>query len=244
MLERHLPAKYKDNAPKLIAARRRRRRLDLQRRRAAERRPQRRRRSPAGGVRPRRRRRSRRCAPAASTVDERVRDMDANGVLGSLNFPSMPGFAGRLCAKLDDKDVALALLQAYNDWHIDEWCGSHPGRFIPLAMPAMWDPEVCGRGDAPGRREGMPGGHLLGEPGAAGLPKPAQRPLGPVLAGVQRRGHRRVHAHRLVVAGGDDRRRRTDQRDDHPAADEHRAGGGGPDVEPGAAEVPRPHASP
>jgi Amidohydrolase len=74
---------------------------------------------------------------------ERVRDMDANGVLGSLNFPSMTGFAGQLWAKHDDKAVSLALLQAYNDWHIDEWCGSHPGRFIPLALPALWDAEVC-----------------------------------------------------------------------------------------------------
>jgi predicted TIM-barrel fold metal-dependent hydrolase len=34
------------------------------------------------------------------------------------------------------------MVQAYNDWHIDEWCGSHPGRFIPCALPAIWDPEV------------------------------------------------------------------------------------------------------
>jgi hypothetical protein len=76
--------------------------------------------------------------------NERDRDMDAKGVLGSLNFPSMSGFAGQLWAKHEDKDVSRALLQAYNDWHIDEWCGSHPGRFIPLALPALWDPTVCG----------------------------------------------------------------------------------------------------
>ena len=75
-------------------------------------------------------------------VDERVRDMNANGVLGSLNFPSLPGFAGRLFAGLEDKVAARAFVEAYNDWHIDEWCGSHPGRFIPLAIPAIWDPEV------------------------------------------------------------------------------------------------------
>ena len=26
------------------------------------------------------------------------------------------------------------MLRAYNDWHIDEWCGAYPGRFIPLAL--------------------------------------------------------------------------------------------------------------
>jgi predicted TIM-barrel fold metal-dependent hydrolase len=75
-------------------------------------------------------------------IEKRILDMNANGVLGSLNFPSLPGFAGRLFAALDDKDAALALAQAYNDWHIDEWCGTFPGRFIPLAVPTIWDPET------------------------------------------------------------------------------------------------------
>jgi len=79
--------------------------------------------------------------PGCLDVHARVRDMDANGVLGSLCFPSMPGFCGQLWAKHPDKDVARALLQAYNDWHIDEWCGSYPGRFIPCALPALWDPD-------------------------------------------------------------------------------------------------------
>ena len=73
---------------------------------------------------------------------ERVKDMSANGVLGSLCFPSFPQFCGQLFARTQDKDVALAMVQAYNDWHIDEWCGSNPGRFIPCALPAIWDPEV------------------------------------------------------------------------------------------------------
>ena len=34
------------------------------------------------------------------------------------------------------------MTQAYNDWHIDEWAASHPGRFIPLAIPPVWDPEA------------------------------------------------------------------------------------------------------
>jgi predicted TIM-barrel fold metal-dependent hydrolase len=75
-------------------------------------------------------------------IDERVKDMDANGVLGSLCFPSFPQFCGQLFARTKDKDVALAMVQAYNDWHIDEWCGTHPGRFIPCPLPAIWDPEV------------------------------------------------------------------------------------------------------
>jgi predicted TIM-barrel fold metal-dependent hydrolase len=73
-------------------------------------------------------------------VEKRVMDMNANGLLGSLNFPSLPGFAGRLFGALDDKDSAVVLTEAYNDWHIDDWCGYAPERFIPLAVPMIWDP--------------------------------------------------------------------------------------------------------
>ena len=81
--------------------------------------------------------------PGCWDVDERVKDMDAGGVLGSMCFPSFPGFSGRLFAAAEDKDLALAVLRAYNDWHVDAWCGSHPGRFIPMGLPVLWDPVLA-----------------------------------------------------------------------------------------------------
>jgi predicted TIM-barrel fold metal-dependent hydrolase len=78
--------------------------------------------------------------PGCYDVKERVKDMDAGGVLGSMCFPSFPGFSGRLFAATPDKELALAVLQAYNDWHVDVWCGSQPGRFIPMGLPILWDP--------------------------------------------------------------------------------------------------------
>src|SRR3546814_16134315 len=65
--------------------------------------------------------------------------MNANGILASLNFPSVVKFDGELFHQFENKQNALTLLQAYNDWHIDEWCGSHPGRNIPLALIPYWD---------------------------------------------------------------------------------------------------------
>jgi predicted TIM-barrel fold metal-dependent hydrolase len=44
---------------------------------------------------------------------------------------------------MKDPDLGLALLQSYNDWHIEDWCGAYPGRFIPLALPVLWDPELA-----------------------------------------------------------------------------------------------------
>ncbi len=81
--------------------------------------------------------------PGCYDVHERIKDMNAGGVLASMCFPSFPGFSGRLFAACEDKDLALAVLRAYNDWHIDEWCGAYPGRFIPMTLPVLWDPQLA-----------------------------------------------------------------------------------------------------
>ena len=70
--------------------------------------------------------------------------MNAGGILGSICFPSFPGFAGRLFVT-EDPEFSLALLQAYNDWHVEEWCAHYPARFIPMCLPVIWDAEACGR---------------------------------------------------------------------------------------------------
>jgi predicted TIM-barrel fold metal-dependent hydrolase len=81
--------------------------------------------------------------PGCYNVDERIKDMDANGVAASLCFPSWPGFCGQRLAGGKDKDLVLAMVRAYNDWHIDAWCGAYPDRLIPLAILPLWDPELC-----------------------------------------------------------------------------------------------------
>jgi len=83
--------------------------------------------------------------PGCYDVDQRVRDMDANGTLASMCFPSFAGMAGTFFAGCSDRELAFGCLQAYNDWHIDEWCASHPGRFIPLPLSAIWDPQLAAR---------------------------------------------------------------------------------------------------
>jgi predicted TIM-barrel fold metal-dependent hydrolase len=107
--------------------------------------------------------------PGCYDVHERVKDLSAGGVLASMNFPSFPGFAARLFAT-DDEEFSVALVRAYNDWHIDEWAGSYPGRFIPMALPMIWDAERCA---AEVRRVAAKGCHSLSfteNPAALGYP--------------------------------------------------------------------------
>jgi predicted TIM-barrel fold metal-dependent hydrolase len=81
--------------------------------------------------------------PGCYDIHERIKDMSAGGVLASMCFPSFPAFSGRLFAAAEDKGLALATVQAYNDWHVDTWCAAYPGRFIPMALPVLWDAELA-----------------------------------------------------------------------------------------------------
>jgi len=83
--------------------------------------------------------------PGCYDIHERIKDMNADGILGSMCFPSFPGFSGRLFAACEDKDLALAVTQAYNDWHVEDWAGAYPGRFIPMMLPVLWDAELCAK---------------------------------------------------------------------------------------------------
>lgn len=73
----------------------------------------------------------------------RIDDMNVNGIVGSLNFPTFPHFAGRVFILTKDREMALAGLRAYNDWHVYDWCGAAPGRLIPLILLPVWDPQEC-----------------------------------------------------------------------------------------------------
>jgi predicted TIM-barrel fold metal-dependent hydrolase len=103
-------------------------------------------------------------------IHERVKDMSAGGVLAAMCFPSFPSFSGRLFLTTEDKDLAAAVVRAYNDWHIDEWCGTYPERHIPMAIPMLWDPEATAQEI---RRVAAKGCHSLTfteNPATLGLP--------------------------------------------------------------------------
>ena len=78
----------------------------------------------------------------AYNVHKRIEDMNVNGLLASLNFGTFVGFDGAFFQGSSDKKLAHAMVQAYNDWHIDEWCGAYPGRFIPMAILPVWDVDL------------------------------------------------------------------------------------------------------
>ena len=80
--------------------------------------------------------------PGCYNVHERARDLSAAGVLGAINFPNFPQFCGQRFFRTRDKDLGRAVLRAYNDWHLHEWVGAYPDRFIPIGIVPLWDPHL------------------------------------------------------------------------------------------------------
>ena len=75
-------------------------------------------------------------------VHARIDDMDVNGIAASMCFGNSIGFDGQTFHKAPDKKLALRHMQAYNDWHYDEWCMAYPGRFIPIGILPTWDQQA------------------------------------------------------------------------------------------------------
>jgi predicted TIM-barrel fold metal-dependent hydrolase len=77
--------------------------------------------------------------PGCWNPEDRISDMDINGVQAQLCFPNYPRFCGQQFLWGKDRDLALLCVQAYNDWMVEEWCGQRGGRLIPLCLIPLWD---------------------------------------------------------------------------------------------------------
>lgn len=78
--------------------------------------------------------------PMIFSAPQRLKAMDSDGVDCSVLYPSVGGLAGEIFGKLDDSDLELACVQAYNDWLIDEWASVSP-RFVPQCIVPIWPME-------------------------------------------------------------------------------------------------------
>ncbi len=163
--------------------------------------------------------------PGCFDVHERVRDMNANGVLASMNFPTMAGFNARTFHEAGDKEVALDLAAGLQRLGHRRVGGQLPGPVHPPRPRPDVGRRPRRRGGPPHRQEGLPVDQLPRDPARPGLPELPVRPLGPDDAGPVRREHGPVAAHR--------RRLRRDQ----PAR-------GGPDRPPHGAGLPDQRRSP
>jgi predicted TIM-barrel fold metal-dependent hydrolase len=71
---------------------------------------------------------------------QRVKDMDLDGVQGAMCYPTLPGFGGSTFFRGEDKTLSNLCVEAWNDFHLDEWRAGAHDRFIPLSIVPFWDP--------------------------------------------------------------------------------------------------------
>src|SRR5438477_4019403 len=81
--------------------------------------------------------------PGCYEPKARIEDMEMNWVDASLCFPTFPRFCGQTFSEVDDKQLGLACIEAYNDWMVEEWCGDSGGRLIPLIIVPLWDASLA-----------------------------------------------------------------------------------------------------
>jgi predicted TIM-barrel fold metal-dependent hydrolase len=79
--------------------------------------------------------------PAAHLPAERLKTMDDAGVDYSVLYPTVAGLAGEAFGRLDDTELELACVQAYNDWLIEHWAAASD-RFIPQCIVPIWPVEA------------------------------------------------------------------------------------------------------
>jgi len=80
--------------------------------------------------------------PPAFTPAERLKAMDSAGVDYSVLYPTVAGLAGETFGRLNDSDLEIACVRAYNDWLIDEWSRASD-RFIPQCLVPIWPVEAA-----------------------------------------------------------------------------------------------------
>jgi len=68
--------------------------------------------------------------------------MDAGGIDVSVLYPTVAGRGGEALARVEDAELELDCVRAYNDWLIDEWATASP-RFVPQCVVPLGPAEAA-----------------------------------------------------------------------------------------------------
>jgi uncharacterized protein len=68
---------------------------------------------------------------------ERLKVMDGAGIDYAVLYPTVAGSAGQNFGRIQDPELELACVQAYNDWLLEEWA-SVSDRFIPQCITPLF----------------------------------------------------------------------------------------------------------
>jgi uncharacterized protein len=75
---------------------------------------------------------------ATRDVGARLAWMDEHGIEAQVLYPNVQGFGTGQFLAMNDPDLMLACVQAYNDY-LTDYSNDAPGRFIPIMALPFWD---------------------------------------------------------------------------------------------------------
>lgn len=117
----------------------------------------------------------------------RVQRMDELGIHAQVLYPNVAGFGGGNFTDVDEPELMLACVQAYNDF-LSEYCQTAPGRFIPVAALPFWDVELSIKELHRALDQGHRGVIFSGVPDAWGQPDLTDRYWDRLWAAIQEAG--------------------------------------------------------
>ena len=125
--------------------------------------------------------------PAAHDAMARLRYMDGAGIWAQVLYPNVGGFGSERFLALDDVDLKLWCVRAYNDFLL-EWCGADPSRLLAVLATPFWDVDATVAEITRGVEQGARGVLFTGEPQRYGLPYLGDRHWDPMWAVTQEAG--------------------------------------------------------
>ena len=124
---------------------------------------------------------------AAYDPHARLEYMDSLGIWAMALYPNVGGFGSQVFLGLQDNDLMIACVQAYNDF-LTEWCEPAPERFIPITALPFWDVAASVKEIERCAKKGHKGILFTGEPQSHGMPVLANPHWNPLWACAQDHG--------------------------------------------------------
>ena len=125
--------------------------------------------------------------PHSSDADLRLKKMDEYGIWAQVLYPNVAGFGAGQYLGLEDPELMLLCVQAYNDW-IAEWASADRRRLLPQMALPFWDIELSVKEMDRATKLGHRGVIMGGQPEFFGQPKLTDPYWDPLWASAQEMG--------------------------------------------------------
>jgi predicted TIM-barrel fold metal-dependent hydrolase len=107
--------------------------------------------------------------PGSYDADARLRYMDGAGIWAQVLYPNVGGFGSQNFLTMDDEELKLLCVSAYNDFLLD-WASADLRRLLPIVATPFWDVDATVREIERCVLLGARGILFTGEPQRYGLP--------------------------------------------------------------------------